>query len=71
MPVERDGARHSNHTNSTDCDDVTGTRCACLCAPSAVVSFNLCYVVREGVDGVPVARRTPPAPWLRALLLHW
>ena len=27
----RDGARHSNHANSTECDDVTGTLCVCLC----------------------------------------
>ncbi len=32
MPVERDGARHSNHANSTDCGNVTGTRCVCLYA---------------------------------------
>ncbi len=32
ISVEKDGARHSDHANSTDCDDVTRTLCNRLCA---------------------------------------
>ncbi len=36
---------HSNHANSTDCDDVTGTLCVCLSARVWERSFNLCSVL--------------------------
>ncbi len=55
---KRDGARHSNHANSTDCDDVTGL-CVSLCAhacagvPSILLSCHFVggEVVDEAVDG--------------------
>jgi hypothetical protein len=56
--TEQDGARHSKHANSTDCDGVTGALCVCLCARvcGGVLSPSVVFCSGQALRDMPHSR---------------